>query len=54
MAHWGTSAWGRGCVKTLGQFSIDEDVLRETGIQDFAKYAVDSKQQELERDLFLD
>ena len=40
----------RGCS---GKFLIDEDVLRETGITDFASYAVDPAQQLLP-DLFLD
>jgi len=36
-----------------GNFLIDEDVLRETGVSDFATYAVDSAQTLLP-DLFLD
>ena len=36
-----------------GQFLIDEEVLREAGVTDFARYAVDPSQPLLP-DLFLD
>ena len=36
-----------------GQFRIDEDVLRETGITDFSSYAVDGRGRDLDVDLFL-
>lgn len=38
---------------STGNFLLDEDVLRETGINDFSHYAVDPKAQLL-KDLFLD
>ncbi len=38
--------------ETTGNFFIDEDVLREQGVTDFSKYAVNSDQK-LMRDLFL-
>ncbi|MFN7520174.1 MAG: SDR family oxidoreductase [Lysobacteraceae bacterium] len=44
----------RDARETSGKFFIDEDVLREQGVQDFTKYAVDPAQQDLEPDLFLD
>lgn len=40
-------------AECTGNFFIDEDVLRETGITDFADYAVDPSQS-LMRDLFVD
>lgn len=36
-----------------GQFLLDEDVLREAGVTDFARYAVDPTCTDLEVDLFL-
>ena len=38
--------------ETTGNFFIDEDVLREQGVTDFSKYAV-NPDQKLMRDLFL-
>jgi citronellol/citronellal dehydrogenase len=38
--------------ETTGNFFIDEDVLREQGVADFSKYAV-NPDQKLMRDLFL-
>ena len=43
----------RGSRRTTGQFLIDEDVLREEGVTDFAAYAVEPGQPLLP-DLFLD
>jgi citronellol/citronellal dehydrogenase len=40
-------------AKVTGRFFIDEEVLRETGIQDFQKYAVDPSA-ELAPDLFIE
>lgn len=40
-------------AECTGNFFIDEDVLREEGVSDFGKYAVDASQQ-LMTDIFLD
>jgi citronellol/citronellal dehydrogenase len=38
--------------KATGQFFIDEDLLRETGVTDFSQYAIDPTHP-LSQDLFL-
>lgn len=43
----------RSSRECTGQFFIDEDLLRETGVTDFERYAV-NKEQGLMKDLFLD
>jgi citronellol/citronellal dehydrogenase len=43
----------RPAKECTGNFFIDEDLLRETGVEDFAKYAVDPSVEPLQ-DFFLD
>lgn len=49
-AHWVLTQPAKQCT---GNFFIDEDVLRKSGMMDFAHYAVDPKKQ-LMPDIFLD
>ena len=42
----------RAAARRTGRFLIDEDVLREAGVTDFSRYAVDPARQPLP-DLFL-
>ncbi|HWI94419.1 MAG TPA: hypothetical protein VNT20_24275, partial [Flavisolibacter sp.] len=43
----------RPSIECTGNFFIDEDVLKQEGINDFEKYAV-NPQQKLMKDIFLD
>ena len=40
-------------TKSTGNFFIDEEVLKETGITDFKKYAINPETKQM-KDIFLD
>jgi citronellol/citronellal dehydrogenase len=53
MADAASLIFDKPSASNTGNFYIDENVLRESGVTDFSHYAVDSKE-ELAPDLFLD